>query len=103
MVSQAGQGGTTLVADNLQITPMLSEGLKTKLRNLGVRYIRNLSDESMRGAPDFFMSWQGAFQTADVEDALRKGNTEASVLRRCADNQRRLRHTSWSPVFLEHP
>jgi len=101
MITQAGTGGTTLLADNIEVTRMLSSELKQKLQRLGVRYIRNLHDESKRGSPDFFMSWQGSFVTEDLEEAMRIGNHETSVLRRHEDGQR-IQHIAWSSVFLEH-
>jgi len=102
MVSQAGEGGTTLLADNVQVTKLLSAPLKSKLRDMGVQYVRNLNDESERDQPDYYLSWQGAFQTDVMEDAMNKGNTEVSVLRRQGDGPR-LQQISWSPVFFDHP
>lgn len=102
MVTQAGEGGTTLLADNVEVTRMLSPEMKQRLKKLGVRYVRNLHDEKARGSPHFFMSWQGAFQTTELAEAMRKGNSDASVLRRHADGER-MQHLSWSSVFHEHP
>merc|ERR1719321_237881 len=58
MVMQASKDGTTLLADNLHLTELLSSTLKQKLQTLGVQYIRNLNDESQRHLPGFFTSWQ---------------------------------------------
>mmetsp|Transcript_9443 Transcript_9443/g.28440 ORF Transcript_9443/g.28440 Transcript_9443/m.28440 type:complete len:325 (+) Transcript_9443:67-1041(+) len=102
MLRQAGEGGANIIADNIKVTSMLSEKLKQKLQTLGVRYIRNLSDESERGAADFFNCWQDAFQTKDIDEALEKGNTQLSMLRRLPGSER-LQHVVWSTVFNEHP
>merc|ERR1719221_1474850 len=40
MITQAGTGGTTLLADNVEVTRLLSPELKQRLHTLGVRYIR---------------------------------------------------------------
>lgn len=103
MLTQAGEGGTTTLADNLEVTAQLSDNLKKRLQETGVCYVRNLSDESERGNEDFFMSWQGAFQTNDIAEAVRKATREdSSAWVRDADRQR-LRHICWCPVFAEHP
>eukprot|EP00932_Pfiesteria_piscicida_P019294 SRR837773.6118.p1 GENE.SRR837773.6118~~SRR837773.6118.p1 ORF type:complete len:319 (-),score=120.72 SRR837773.6118:14-880(-) len=104
MIHQAELDGTTILADNLAVQSRLSAGLLDKFRRLGVRYIRYLLDKAESEAPDFYMSWQGAFTTEDIEEAMRKGNDAAkfSILERCADG-RRLKHTLWCPVFVNHP
>jgi alpha-ketoglutarate-dependent taurine dioxygenase len=102
MVMQASEDGTTLLADNLHLTELLSSSLKQKLQTLGVQYIRNLNDKSQRDSPEFFTSWQDAFLTEDETTALRKGNTEESMLRRHEDGIRMV-HITWCPVFYVHP
>lgn len=47
----------------------LSAALLEKFRRLGVQYIRLLHDESERESPDFYTSWQGAFQTESMDEA----------------------------------
>eukprot|EP00933_Yihiella_yeosuensis_P044197 TRINITY_DN39293_c0_g1_i1.p1 TRINITY_DN39293_c0_g1~~TRINITY_DN39293_c0_g1_i1.p1 ORF type:complete len:362 (+),score=65.94 TRINITY_DN39293_c0_g1_i1:71-1087(+) len=102
MLTQAGEGGTTTLADNVQVTAMFSDALKAKLKAKGVRYIRNLLSEAEKDAPDYFMSWQGAFQTKNVDEAMEKANNKTSVLRHHSDG-RHLIHTTWCPVFETHP
>ena len=103
MVRQAEEDGTTTLADNVAVQQKLSKQLLEKFQQLGVQYIRFLHDESERNAADFYNSWQGAFQTASMADALQKGNNNAnfSLLQRYDD--RRLRHVLWCPVFHPHP
>lgn len=50
------------------------------------------------------MSWQGAYQTNSLEEAMRGGNdsSQFSVLEKHADG-RRWRRTLWAPVFHAHP
>ena len=103
MVKQANVDGTTTLADNVLVQQKLSASLLKKFRELGVQYIRFLHDEAERNAPDFYNSWQGAFQTNSMEDAFEKGNnkTNFSILRK--HDARRLRHVLWCPVFHKHP
>jgi len=104
MVRQADADGTTTLADNLAVQRLLSDRLLDKFRNLGVQYVRHLHDESERDAPDFYMSWQGAFLTDSMEEAMTKGNDSEtfSILEKHSDGKR-LRHTLWCPVFHPHP
>lgn len=102
MLTQAGEGGTTKLADNVVVTRSFSSQLTNKLKATGVQYIRNLLDKSESSAPDYFMSWQGSFQTDDIDVALKKANTANAVLRR-HPNGRHWRHTTWCPVFFTHP
>lgn len=102
MVMQAESDGTTLLADNMRLTELLSSSLKQKLKTLGVQYIRNLNDQSQRGSPEFFTSWQEAYLTENLEEALKKGNTEESILVRHEDGVR-MKHITWCPVFYVHP
>merc|ERR1719335_64596 len=85
----------TLLADNLQLTKLLSQGLRQKLKALGVQYIRNLFDESARGSPEFYSSWQEAYQTEDMEVAFEKGNKEDSILMWHDDGRRRTKQRIW--------
>lgn len=103
MVKQADQDGTTILADNVLVQQKLSVALLEKFRHLGVQYIRFLHDESEQNAPDFYNSWQGAFQTTSMEEALKKGNDKAnfSILKK--HDERRLKHILWCPVFHKHP
>eukprot|EP00437_Effrenium_voratum_P013424 CAMPEP_0181456692 /NCGR_PEP_ID=MMETSP1110-20121109/31402_1 /TAXON_ID=174948 /ORGANISM="Symbiodinium sp., Strain CCMP421" /LENGTH=285 /DNA_ID=CAMNT_0023581111 /DNA_START=15 /DNA_END=868 /DNA_ORIENTATION=+ len=103
MVRQAEEKGTTTLADNLTVQKKLSAGLLAKFRDLGVQYVRLLHDEAEKEAADFYNSWQGAFQTQSVEEAMRKGNSKStfSILQR--HDERRLKHTLWCPVFQKHP
>ncbi|CAK9040321.1 Dapdiamide synthesis protein DdaC [Durusdinium trenchii] len=104
MVKQAQEDGTTTLADNVAVHRSLSEPLLEKFRQLGVQYIRYLHDESERNlAPDFYNSWQGAFQTASMDEAFQKGNDKASFSILQRHDQRRLRHVLWCPVFHKHP
>jgi len=104
MVRQADTDGTTTLADNVVVQGRLSTGLLDKFRRLGVQYVRYLHDEAERDAPDFYNSWQGAFQVKSLEEAMQKGNNRAtfSILEAHSDG-RRLRHTLWCPVFHHHP
>ncbi|CAE7244443.1 ddaC [Symbiodinium pilosum] len=104
MVRQADTDGTTTLADNLMVQSRLSAALLDKFRQLGVLYVRYLHDEAEKGAPDFYNSWQGAFQVQSVEEAMKKGNNKDnfSILEAHPDG-RRLRHTLWCPVFHHHP
>jgi len=102
MVMQASSDGTTLLADNLYLTKLLSSSLKQKLQSLGVQYIRNLYDESQRGSPEFYTSWQEAFVTDDEATALQKVNTQESILVRHEDGIR-MKHITWCPTFYVHP
>lgn len=102
MLTQAGEGGTTKLADNAVVTRSFSSQLTQKLKEIGVQYIRNLLDKSESGAPDYFMSWQGSFQTDDINEALRKASTTNAILRR-HPNGRHWRHITWCPVFFTHP
>lgn len=103
MVKQANVDGTTTLADNMLVQQKLSASLLKKFRELGVQYIRFLHDEAEKSAPDFYNSWQGAFQTSSMDVALQKGNdrTHFSILKKHDD--RRLRHILWCPVFHQHP
>lgn len=103
MVKQADVDGTTTLADNVLVQKKLSTSLLNKFRELGVQYIRFLHDESEKRAPDFYNSWQGAFQTSSMDHALQKGNdkTNFSILEKY--DERRLRHILWCPVFHTHP
>lgn len=104
MVTQASEDGTTTLADNFAVQKRLSEDLLRKMRTLGVQYVRYLHDESESSAPDFYSSWQGAFQTVDIDQAMRKGNSaEASSVMTKHPDGRRLVHTLWCPVFIDHP
>merc|ERR1719382_1355074 len=98
MVRQAEEDGATLLADSVQVQGLMSPTLLSKFRELGVQYIRHLHDESERDAPDFYTSWQGAFLTESIDEALRKGNNPEtfSILRR--RDARRLQQTVWCPV-----
>jgi len=102
MVKQASQDGTTLLADNLYLTELLSSTLKQKLQTLGVQYIRNLNDESQRHLPGFFTSWQEAYLTDKRAEALEKGNREDSIVKQHEDGIRMV-HITWCPVFFDHP
>lgn len=102
MVKQANKDGTTLLADNLHLTELLSSTLKQKLQTLGVQYIRNLNDESQRHLPEFFTSWQEAYLTDSRETAFKKGNTGDSILKPHEDGIRMV-HITWCPVFFDHP
>lgn len=102
MVKQAESDGTTLLADNLHLTELLSISLKQKLQRLGVQYIRNLNDDSQRDSPEFYTSWQQAFVTDDKQTALQKGNTEESILMPHEDGIR-MKHITWCPTFYVHP
>ena len=103
MVKQANVDGTTTLADNMLVQQKLSASLLKKFHELGVQYIRFLHDESEKSAPDFYNSWQGAFQTSSMDVALQNGNnrTNFSILKKHDD--RRLRHILWCPVFHQHP
>lgn len=103
MVKQANVDGTTTLADNMLVQQKLSASLLNKFRALGVQYIRFLHDESEKSAPDFYNSWQGAFQTSSMDVALQNGNNRSkfSILKKHDD--RRLRHILWCPVFHQHP
>jgi alpha-ketoglutarate-dependent taurine dioxygenase len=104
MVRQAQADGTTTLADNLAVQRLMSDKLQDKFRTLGVQYIRHLHDEAARDAPDFYTSWQGAFLTDSMEEAMKRGNDSKtfSILEKHADG-RRLTHTLWCPVYHEHP
>jgi len=104
MVHQADLDGTTILADNVMVQSSMSEMLLNKFRMLGVQYIRHLHHESECDAPDYYMSWQGAFQTDSLEEAMKRGNNKDtfSMVEQCSDS-RRLRHTLWCPVFHTHP
>lgn len=104
MVYQADKDGTTILADNVVVQSKMSKELLDKFRRLGVRYVRHLHDKAESDAPDFYMSWQGAFSTEDLGEAMCRGNdaSKFSVLEPCPDG-RRWKHTLWCPVFVDHP
>lgn len=103
MVRQADEDGTTTLADSMRVQQLMSKPLLDKFRTTGVQYIRRLHDEAERNAPDFYTSWQGAFLTDSIEEAMKKGNNAEtfSILER--HDERRLRQTLWCPVFHQHP
>jgi len=103
MVRQAEEDGTTLLADSVKVQELMSESLLGKFRSLGVQYIRHLHDASEEGAPDFYTSWQGAFLTEDIGEAMRKGNSPSAFSILARRDARRLRQTVWCPVFHQHP
>jgi alpha-ketoglutarate-dependent taurine dioxygenase len=53
-----GEGGETPIADSRKIVGLLTEKTKTKFREKGILYRRNLRE-------GFGLSWQEVFQTAD--------------------------------------
>jgi len=105
MFQPADVDGTTLVVDNAKVTERLSAPLKRKMHDLGVRYVRLLYDESERGLPDYFNSWQAAFGTEDPGEAAGKasGPDMFAEWQEGPGGARRMRHTAWAPVFVTHP
>jgi hypothetical protein len=102
MVQNTTSGGLTQVVDSVKMTKELSPAIRAKMQALGVIYVRLLSDESERGQPGFFTSWQQALQTESIDEALVRGNSADSILGWHTDGKR-LRHLSWAPVFHTHP
>jgi alpha-ketoglutarate-dependent taurine dioxygenase len=102
MVQNTTSGGLTEVVDSVKMTAELSPAMRAKMQSLGVVYVRLLSDESERGKPGFFTSWQQALQTECIDEALARGNSADSILGWHTDGKR-LRHLSWAPVFHTHP
>jgi len=101
MKKQAENDGATLLVDNVEVTKLLSPTLRRKMAS-GVRYTRILHPEAASGDADFYTSWQGAFQTADVVAAFERVSADGGALEALND-KKRFRHTMWGPVFYTHP
>merc|ERR1739848_122906 len=72
-----------------------------KFRRLGVRYIRNLSDESQRGEPHFYNSWQDSFSTKSMEEALACHTESTQVSKR--DDGCSLKQINCASAFHHDP
>jgi len=72
----AEKGGTTRLARMDAITESLCHDIEQKLKNLGIRYIRNLGDRNDTKSPSL-TNWQDTFNTENIDEARK--NAEVSV------------------------
>lgn len=104
MVVQSEQGGTTLLADNVEVTAQLSVSLRDKMLRTGVGYMFNYRDErDPEGVPGGTKSWQQALRATDLAAAVRNGSREDAMAWVRDTARQRVTHAVWSPLFVEHP
>eukprot|EP00931_Biecheleriopsis_adriatica_P042830 TRINITY_DN24433_c0_g1_i1.p1 TRINITY_DN24433_c0_g1~~TRINITY_DN24433_c0_g1_i1.p1 ORF type:complete len:371 (+),score=83.97 TRINITY_DN24433_c0_g1_i1:46-1158(+) len=120
MLRPSAHGGVTEIYDNLQLTRLLETSasgrvLLDKMRSLGMQYLRLLHNDASKGQPGFYSSWQGAFECADFQEALKKANAHPDAFADRCDSATckyysdagfavpEMRAVSWAPAMVTHP
>ena len=101
---RAEVGGLTKIAENSRVLSLLSEDLVTKLKTLGLQYIRNFADKNFKsplGIP-VYHTWQSYFEEEDINKVIsqvnQQENDKAIILE---DGGIQIMMTR--PAFIAHP
>lgn len=65
----ATDGGETVLADNERVTAALPAPMRTKLQQVGVQYLRRLTDATrpLSDGEEVYQTWQKSFETDDAQ------------------------------------